>query len=323
MKIIPFLIRIFLDAYRDTKRVVNYFNLVSINGIIVVPKLYFIRLFYSLFFVRNLIKIKIFKNIYFSEYFLENNISSKDLAEIIDIKGYSKVYTLKKNFINDIKEEIFSSENIQYKKNKDFDIKISNNSLFKRSNEDLEMYFVRLKNNNISRVTGFLNLNKKESNVRKLLTSDAFISLAQNFLNTKNFSINASFFISNPVITSKEEQYANAQYFHWDNDFTKFLKIYIYLSDVDQDSGPHILIPYTHKKKLFRHSLCRLYEDKDIYNFYNQKVIFTGGAGSLFFSDGYGLHKGEMPKSKSRLILNIHYGRNKILYSPNDIYFKS
>ena len=106
--------------------------------------------------------------------------------------------------------------------------------MLKDKNESLDFYYNRLKTNNISRLTGSIDLNK-ESYVKKLLTSEPFLSLAQNFLNTNSFSINASFFISNPAIITKEEQYANAQYFHWDNDFTKFLKIYIYLSDVDED----------------------------------------------------------------------------------------
>ena len=50
---------------------------------------------------------------------------------------------------------------------------------------------------------------------------------------------------------------------------------------------------------------------------------YKGKAGSIFFADGYGLHKGEAPQSKSRLILNVHFGRNKILYSDKDIFYNS
>ena len=46
---------------------------------------------------------------------------------------------------------------------------------------------------------------------------------------------------------------------------------------------------------------------------------FTGKSGSAFFEDSYGLHKGEPPKTKSRIILNVHFGADKILYSSNDI----
>jgi len=319
MKIIVFFIKVFLDAYRHTKRVILYYNLISINGLIIIPKLYIIRLLYSFSFIRNLIKIKILNNISFSKLFYENNVDSKNIAENVDLKGHSQIYNIKNSLVNDILENIFLSKNIEYKKNKNSSYNIPNDFLFKDKNESFEFYYNRLKKNNISRLTGTIDLNKN-SPVKKLLTSKPFLSLAQNFLNTKEFSINASFFISNPAILTKEEQYANAQYFHWDNDFTKFLKVYIYLSDVDKDSGPHILIPNTHKKKLLKHSLCRLYTDQEIYNSYDKKEIFLGSKGSLFFSDGYGLHKGETPQKNTRLILNAHFGRNKILYSSNDIY---
>ena len=136
--------------------------------------------------------------------------------------------------------------------------------------------------------------------------------------NSNDFSINASFFISNPLQISEEEKYKNAQYFHWDNDFTKFFKLYIYLNDVDHENGPHIFIPRTHKDKKRDNKLCRLYSDDNIKNNYQDSKIFTGKAGSMFFVDSYGIHKGLTPTKNYRLMLNIHFGRGKILYSKYD-----
>ena len=44
--------------------------------------------------------------------------------------------------------------------------------------------------------------------------------------------------------------------------------------------------------------------------------------GSSFFVDSYGLHKGKVPEKNSRILLNIHFGLGKILYSSNDISMK-
>jgi len=63
MKIIDFLIRVFFDAYRDTKIVILHYGAISINGLIIVSKLYIIRLLYSFSFIWNLIRIKILNNI--------------------------------------------------------------------------------------------------------------------------------------------------------------------------------------------------------------------------------------------------------------------
>ena len=64
--------------------------------------------------------------------------------------------------------------------------------------------------------------------------------------------------------------------------------------------------------------LCRLYSDLNIKNNYQNSKTFVGKAGSTFFVDSYGIHKGLTPINNFRLMLNIHFGRGKILYSKYD-----
>ena len=318
MKIISFGIKIFLDAYRDTVRIIKHFRLIALNGFIIIPKLFLIRLIYTLSFFRNLIKVKIRDNESFDEYFVKKGIYSKDLTYKIDKDGCSKTYMLKDNLKEELLNEAIHNRDLEYKQNKNID----QNILIKKKQENIEDYFDRLINENISRVTGFIDL-KKDSRVKTFLTSKPIISFAKNYLNSQSFSISASFFVSNPIEISKKEKYANAQFFHWDNDFSKFLKLYIYLTDVDEASGPHVYIPKSHKKKELESSLPRLYDDNFIYSSYEEKIEYKGKASSNFFTDGYGLHKGETPQKKSRLVLNVHFGRNKIFYSNKDIFYNS
>tara|TARA_B110000977_G_C10764422_1_gene372048 strand:- start:305 stop:529 length:225 start_codon:yes stop_codon:yes gene_type:complete len=56
--------------------------------------------------------------------------------------------------------------------------------------------------------------------------------------------------------------------------------------------------------------------------FYSKIKEFTGKSGFSFCVDSYGLHKGKVPKKNSRILLNIHFGSGKILYSSNDIHMK-
>ena len=114
----------------------------------------------------------------------------------------------------------------------------------------------------ISRVTGYFDL-KKPSEFKNFLISKEILNIVQSYLNTRLVSINASFFISNPVEISDDIKYQNAQFFHWDNDFRKFVKLYIYLNDVDEHSGPHVFVEQTHKTK-----------DKKITNFVDYILIF-------------------------------------------------
>ena len=315
MNKVAFPIRLFLDALRDTIKVINHFELTKINNRFIYFRLFLIKLFFSNQWIRNLIKTKKveLKNLKESETF---NGSTSQILESLDMKGYSELFNLNDRKLSELRTLVYESEDYDRKK-----IDSKNFSLKKKYNEDEQEYFNRLRSIGISRLTGTINLNNNNSLIEMIL-SKSVLEIAASYLNCRDISINATFFISNTMTISEKEKYTNAQYFHWDNDFTKFLKLYIYLTDVEDGCGPHIYIPFTHKRKKPEHKLCRLYSDKNIFNSYDKKKVFYGKAGSCFFVDGYGLHKGETPYLKPRLMVNIHFGREKILYSKNDKYIK-
>ena len=60
-----------------------------------------------------------------------------------------------------------------------------------------------LKKMKISRVTGYFDL-KKLSEFKNFLISKEILNIVQSYLNTRLVSINASFFISNPVEISDD-----------------------------------------------------------------------------------------------------------------------
>ena len=317
MKFFFFFIKLSLDSIRDTKKIIKYFSLIEINGYFVIFKIFFIRFFYCFQNIRAKQAILITKKNTQFIFLEEEKFDVDKISKNIDDTGHSPVFHLKDNFLKDITDHVFQSKNIDIKSNN-----INKLELLKKTNEPLNDYFSRLENLKVSRFTGTLSLHNN-SLLKDFLLSDAMVNLAKSYLNTSDFSVNASFFVSNPVQISEIEKYQNAQYFHWDNDFKKFFKLYVYLTDVDEGSGPHIFVPGTHKKKLSSHQLCRLYSDQQIYSSYPETKKFLGKAGSLFFVDSYGIHKGETPTSNSRLLLNVHYGKGKILYSKDDLYFNN
>ena len=317
MNIFAFYIRHTLDAFRDTNRIVSHFDLIKLNGASVIFKLFLIRFFYAFSFIRNLSKPTkknfINKNIYFND-----SVDTLNCINDLDRKGYSKTFQLKEEYKKNFLNNVFECKNLDLKK-----LEYSTNDVLKKQNENLDDYFTRLKKMKISRVTGHFDLNKP-SEFKNFLISKEILNIVQSYLNTTLISINALFFISNPLEISDEIKYQNAQFFHWDNDFRKFVKLYIYLNDVDESSGPHVFVEHTHKHKDKNHKLCRLYSDKQIYDKYPKSNIikFNGNSGSTFFVDSYGIHKGEVPTKKSRILLNIHFGAGKILYSQGDISIK-
>ena len=312
-----FLSKLFLDAIRDSYKIYKYFNLRKYNHIFILLKIFFIRFFFSFASLRNSIKPKKSKNEFYldNEYFTNEKISADKIINDIDKKGFSETFMINENIKKKILFESLTNGEFETKK---LDPKINIENLKINSNENLDDYINRLKNYKISRITKTINLDEKENTLKKLILSDEILKIAENYLNSKKISINASFFISNPLKISENEKYRNAQYFHWDNDFTKFFKMYIYLNDVNDENGPHIYIPNTHKVKKNDNKLCRLYSDTNIKNNYQHSKTFIGKAGSTFFVDSYGIHKGLTPTNNYRLMLNIHFGRGKILYSKYD-----
>ena len=96
--------------------------------------------------------------------------------------------------------------------------------------------------------------------------------------------------------------------YHYDIDAYKFLKLFVYLTDVDEESGPHVIISKTHKSKsLFEKMNRRLKEEQVKAKFDNSRInIMTAPKGAGFFEDTFAYHKGTNPK-KPRLIMQIEY----------------
>lgn len=102
--------------------------------------------------------------------------------------------------------------------------------------------------------------------------------------------------------------------FHYDLDDYSCLKFMFYLRDVDAHNGPHVCVKGSHTKKKLRRqwSLVRETSDQDIMECYGHEKIVTiyEKAGVGFVEDTFCFHKGVLPVSGDRLILEIKFGLN-------------
>ncbi|MDB5037623.1 MAG: hypothetical protein JWQ35_1151 [Bacteriovoracaceae bacterium] len=123
----------------------------------------------------------------------------------------------------------------------------------------------------------------------------------------------------------------DAQLFHYDYDDYRFCKLFLYLTDVDMDSGPHCYVESTHTlekikqvrekcaneselaefDKSYMHSLRKT--DADILKYFGSPIYLTGKAGSQFLVDTRGIHKGLLPTKNNRLLCQITYGVSPLL----------
>ena len=103
----------------------------------------------------------------------------------------------------------------------------------------------------------------------------------------------------------------NAQFFHQDKEFVKFIKVFIYLNDVTTENGPHCYIEGSHIDELNKHGIpysTRLYDEQGLGIYGEGKLkIVEGKAGTIIFGDTVAAHKGLPLKKGSRLMLQLEY----------------
>lgn len=100
----------------------------------------------------------------------------------------------------------------------------------------------------------------------------------------------------------------HAENYHRDYDDLKFAKLFIYLTDVDEQSGPHMFVKGSPRSPKLQQR--RRYDDDEVLSAFPDvcdHLSFTGAAGTAFIEDTSGLHKGVPPVSAPRLIFQVLY----------------
>ncbi len=109
-----------------------------------------------------------------------------------------------------------------------------------------------------------------------------------------------------PSLHSEPLQY-DGDAFHYDTLDFKSLTIFVYLTDVDPDSGPHVVIEGNHNTKTFA-ELCHiiLNDTAAQRKFGNRIKMILGRKGTVLFEETSSYHKAARCKTK-RLMLSIDY----------------
>lgn len=107
-----------------------------------------------------------------------------------------------------------------------------------------------------------------------------------------------------------------AQNYHRDIDALSFYKLFIYLTDVDDKSGPHVYVKTSQSADKLTD--IRRFHDQEVTDAYGEDKILhlTGKAGSCFMENTYGIHKGLVPTKKKRLIFQVIYASSPTPYGP-------
>lgn len=156
--------------------------------------------------------------------------------------------------------------------------------------------------------------------VQELISDPSIIAVAQNYLKSKPIFSGISLWWS-PTFTGAADNQA-AQQFHWDMERIKWIRFFIYLTDVTADSGPHCFIAGTHRSGAIPDNLLKLgyvrLSDETMLETFGKDAYkeFVGPRGTIIAEDSRGFHKGMEPKAGDRLLLafelsNTTFGANK------------
>lgn len=107
-----------------------------------------------------------------------------------------------------------------------------------------------------------------------------------------------------------------AEFFHRDVDDWRFLKLFVYLTDVNVESGPHVYVRQSSRSKNL--AKIRRFSDQEVAQHFKpeQIRIITGKAGNAFLEDTFGIHKGQPVQQGQRLLFQVVYSMCALPYGP-------
>jgi hypothetical protein len=150
--------------------------------------------------------------------------------------------------------------------------------------------------------------------VQKLISDMSIIWLAQEYLQSKPVLDHlVMWWISN--INEKPDAEA-AQLYHFDMNKVKFLKVFVYVTDVGPENGAHCFIMKSHKtgaipSSLLERGYARIADD-EVEKCYPPEdfVEITGPRGTIFVEDTRGLHKGKRLEKGDRLAFELEFSNS-------------
>ena len=156
--------------------------------------------------------------------------------------------------------------------------------------------------------------------VRSLLLDQGLLRIAQAYLGSVPIIDIITAWYSFPSDSPSHEA---AQFFHFDLDRIRWLKVFFLLTDQNLDTGAHIYVPGTQRdggidSRLLSRGYARL-EDEDVDQFHPRSTWKTmeGKAGLILLEDTRGLHKGTNLTRDHRLMLQFEYTQSLFGHKPH------
>ncbi|MBO9153622.1 phytanoyl-CoA dioxygenase family protein [Chitinophaga sp. GCM10012297] len=144
--------------------------------------------------------------------------------------------------------------------------------------------------------------------IQSLLTDESVLAVAQEYVGPRPVLDLVTMWWSTAVCGKVDLSQA-AQLYHFDMDRIKFLKFFIYLTDVDSQNGPHCYVRQSQriKPKPVRKD-GRIKDEELMANYPKEDFVeITGKAGTILAVDTSGFHKGKPLEQGERLLFQMEF----------------
>lgn len=149
--------------------------------------------------------------------------------------------------------------------------------------------------------------------IQKLMADRSFIAVAQKYLQAQPIIDVVAMWWN---VASPRPDKGAAQYWHFDMDRIKWLKFFVYLTDVGPENGPHSFVSGSHRNggissSLLKKGYSRLSDEEVSSNYSPERFIeFTAPRGTVIAEDTRGLHKGKHLTKGDRLVFQMQFSNS-------------
>jgi len=149
--------------------------------------------------------------------------------------------------------------------------------------------------------------------IQALMADEALLAIAEAYLGTRTVVGGIDTWWSTAYGNGPSDNAAQAYHFDFDAP-PRWLKLFVYVTPVSSESGPHVYVKGSHRgslaasKKLLSRGYVRI-PDNEIENAFGIEscMELTGPRGMTFIADTRGFHKGKHPRAGHRLISQLIY----------------
>jgi hypothetical protein len=150
--------------------------------------------------------------------------------------------------------------------------------------------------------------------LRAIRADAALWRIAKAYLRTEPIVITTRLWWSFPSNGGAPRDFhmAGQERFHFDLDDWRSVKFFFYVTDVDLDSGPHVVLRGSHRFHTLAHQISPMVgkTEAEVVAAYGRENVTTvlGPAGLGFAEDPFAFHMGKAPRSRPRLMAEVEFG---------------